>query len=106
MRLNLPWWLNPWAEVRRLRDEHFRSALTYGAEIRALRAEVTRRAADEDMAVRFMWQVQSEAASALREARFREGHLRAENEALRDKVCEVANLMPPVHFVRKDEAHG
>lgn len=86
MRLNLPWWLNPWAEVRRLRGE------------------VQHHKAVGHDAVRAMVEVQSYCAAELRHARIQEAAFRAEATALRERIVEIANLTPPpVYFVRKDD---
>lgn len=89
MRLNLPWWFNPWAEVRRLRDE------------------VGKHMAMEDKAVRSLWDVQSYAASELRAMRFELGRVRCEADAWREKALEIAATMPPpVHLVKKEDVDG
>lgn len=97
MRLNLPWWLNPWAEVRRQRDEAFARALVHGSEVRGLRAEV-------EKAGRYLFEVQSYSAAQLRTARMEVAHARAREEAYRQKLVEITNLMPPpIQFVRKED---
>lgn len=90
MRLKLPAWLNPWAEVRRLRDE------------------VGKHMAMEDKAVRSLWDVQSYAASELRAMRFELGRARCEADAWREKVMEIAATMPPpvLQLVKKEDVDG
>ncbi|AXU20362.1 hypothetical protein C7W88_16920 [Novosphingobium sp. THN1] len=86
MRLNLPWWLNPWAEVRRLRDH------------------LQRRSDEAEKAARCLFEVQSYSAAQLRTARMEVAHARAREEAYRQKLVEIANLMPPpIQFVRKED---
>lgn len=104
MRLNLPWWLTPWAEARRLRGEAFSRALAHGSEVRGLRAEIeTHKAVGHD-AVRAMVEVQSYCAAELLDARLRAAAFHAEATALRERIVEIANLTPPpVYFVRKDD---
>lgn len=89
MQLNLPWWLNPWAEVRRLR------------------ALVEKHRAMEDKATRCLFEVQSYTASQLRTARMEVAHARAREEAYREKLAEILNCMPPpLQFIRKDTLDG
>lgn len=107
MRLNLPWWINPWAEVRRQRDEAFARGLSHGSEVRGLRAEVEKHKALADKAVDGLFEVQSYAATQLRALRFEVAHARQREKLWQEKVMEMASLMPPpIQFVRKDSVDG
>lgn len=104
MRLNLPWWLTPWAEVRRLRDEAFARGLSHGSEVRGLRAEVEKHKALADKAVDGLFEVQSYATTQLRNVRMRERCLVAEVDHLRGEIIRIASLVPqPIQFVRKED---
>lgn len=103
MRLDIPWWLNPWAEVRRQRDEAFASAMAHGAEVRGLRAEVEKHKALADKAADGLFEVQAYAATQLRALRFEVAHARQREKLWQEKVMEIASLMPPpIQFVMKD----
>lgn len=87
MRLNLPWWLNPWAEVRRLR------------------VDVARHCADADRAVQSAFDVQCRAGEEIRHSRHRERMLVAQNEELLRRIVDMAHQVPnvPVFFTRKED---
>lgn len=86
MSITIPWWVNPWAEVRRLRDH------------------LQRRSDEADKAAHYLFEVQSHSATQLRTARMEVAHARAREEAYRQKLVEIANLMPPpIQFVRKED---
>lgn len=83
---NLPWWLNPWAEARRQRAlaEHHKEL--------------------EEKAARYLFEVQSYAATQLRALRIERDHARQREKLWQEKVLEIANMMPPpVQFIRKDD---
>lgn len=105
MRLpNLPWWLNPWAEVRRLRDEAFTKALSHGAEIRALRAEVEKQTRLAEKAADSLFEVQSYSAGQLRTLRIERDNALQREKVWLVKVLEIANMMPPpIQFIRKED---
>lgn len=104
MRITIPWWLNPWAEVRRLRDEAFARDLSHGSEVRGLRAEVEKHKALADKAADGLFEVQSYAATQLRALRFEVAHARQREKLWQEKVLEIANLLPaPIQFVRKED---
>ena len=92
MKVTLPSWLNPWAEVRRLR------------------AAVTKQEALVEKAVHSLWEVQSCAARELRTLRIELGRARYEADQWREKVMEVASLVPPapavLHIVGKEDDCG
>ena len=86
MRLNLPWWLNPWAEVRRLR-----SAVNYHK-------------AQEEKTARYLFEVQSYSATQLRALRIERDHARQREKLWQAKVLEIASMMPPpVQFIRRED---
>lgn len=86
MSITIPWWLNPWAEVRRLRDE------------------VKKHKALSDKAADGLFEVQSYAATQLRALRFEVAHARQREKLWQEKVMEMASLMPPpIQFVRKED---
>lgn len=102
--LNLPWWLNPWAEVRRLRNEAFARGLSHGSEVRGLRAEIEKQEALVDKATAGLFEVQSYAAKELRALRFELARSQACEQVALQRLTEIASLMPPpVQFVRKED---
>lgn len=87
MNVAIPWWLNPWAEVRRLRDH------------------LQRRSDEAEKAARYLFEVQSYSAAQLRTMRLELGHARQREKLWQEKVMEIANLMPPpIQFIRKEDS--
>ena len=87
MRLNLPWWINPWAEVRRLRGR-----VAYHRDA-------------EESAVRTLVEVESYAKAELRHLRLREAAVFAENTRLLNMIVEQTHLVAPKIMLVDKEAN-